>query len=216
MNSSQPRLSQHVLRLSSSARPDSVSTLLSDELIAQLRAANPELRVESLDLVQQTPAALDEAALQAMFTPAEQRSPAQAARVAADMALIEQVRAVDTVVMAVPMINFGIPTQLKHWIDAIAKAGVTFRYTANGPEGLLGGKTVYVVLTRGGIYRDQPSDTMVPYLKTVLGFLGMTDVHFIYAEGLNMGPEAQARGLLEARAEIAALDSAAAAAALSA
>lgn len=216
MNSSQPRLSQHVLRLSSSARPDSVSTLLSDELIAQLRAANPELRVESLDLVQQTPAALDEAALQAMFTPAEQRSPAQAARVAADMALIEQVRAVDTVVMAVPMINFGIPTQLKHWIDAIAKAGVTFRYSANGPEGLLTGKTVYVVLTRGGIYRDQPSDTMVPYLKTVLGFLGMTDVHFIYAEGLNMGPEAQARGLLEARAEIAALDSAAAAAALSA
>jgi FMN-dependent NADH-azoreductase len=148
---------------------------------------------------------LDEATLQALFTPAEQRSEAQAARVAQDMALIEQVKAQDVLVLAVPMINFGIPAQLKNWIDAIAKAGVTFRYTANGPEGLLPGKTVYIVLTRGGIYRDQPGDTMVPYLKTVFGFLGMTDLHFIYAEGLAMGPEAEARGLAAAREQIAGL-----------
>ncbi len=146
--------------------------------------------------------ALDEEALQALFTPAEQRSPAQAARAALDQALIEQVQAADVLVLGVPMINFGIPAQLKHWIDAIAKAGVTFRYTAQGPVGLLQGKKVYAVLARGGIYRDQPADTMVPYLRTVLAFLGITEVEFIYAEGLNMGPEAQANGLAQARAQI--------------
>lgn len=201
----------NILQINSSARrlqddgQGSHSTRLANELVAALRDRQPASRLEVLDLGQRTLPELDEATLQALFTPAEQRSEAQAARVAEDMALIEQVRAQDVLVLAVPMINFGIPTQLKHWIDAIAKAGVTFRYTASGPEGLLGGRKVYVVLTRGGIYRDQPSDTMVPYLKTVLGFLGMTDVHFIYAEGMAMGPEAEARGLAEARAQIATL-----------
>ena len=201
----------NILQINSSARrldengQGSHSTRLANELVAALREGQPAAQLEVLDLGQQSLPALDEATLQALFTPAEQRSEAQAARVAQDMALIEQVKAQDVLVLAVPMINFGIPTQLKHWIDAIAKAGVTFRYTANGPEGLLPGKKVYIVLTRGGIYRDQPSDTMVPYLKTVLGFLGMTDLHFIYAEGLAMGPEAEARGLAAAREQIAAL-----------
>jgi len=200
----------NILQINSSARrleangQGSHSTRLANELVAALREGQPAT-LEVLDLGQQSLPALDEATLQALFTPAEQRSEAQAARVAQDMALIEQVKAQDVLVLAVPMINFGIPTQLKHWIDAIAKAGVTFRYTANGPEGLLPGKKVYIVLTRGGIYRDQPSDTMVPYLKTVLGFLGMTDLHFIYAEGLAMGPEAEARGLAAAREQMAAL-----------
>ncbi|MDT9000767.1 NAD(P)H-dependent oxidoreductase [Paucibacter sp. APW11] len=200
----------NILQINSSARrvhqgQGSYSTRLADELVAGLRASDADSQLQLLDLGQQQLPELDEATLQALFTPAEQRSAEQAARVAQDMALIEQLRGVDTLVLAVPMINFGIPAQLKHWIDAVAKAGVTFRYTANGPEGLLGGKKVYVVLTRGGIYRDQPSDTMVPYLKTVLGFLGMSDISFIYAEGLNMGPEAEARGLAQAREQIAAL-----------
>lgn len=201
----------NILQINSSARrleangQGSHSTRLANELVAALRERQPAAQLSVLDLGQQTLPALDEPTLQALFTPAEQRSEAQAARVAQDMALIEQVKAQDVLVLAVPMINFGIPTQLKHWIDAIAKAGVTFRYTANGPEGLLPGKTVYIVLTRGGIYRDQPSDTMVPYLKTVLGFLGMTDLHFIYAEGLAMGPDAEARGLAAAREQMAAL-----------
>ncbi|MGM9514930.1 FMN-dependent NADH-azoreductase [Roseateles sp. DB2] len=201
----------NILQINSSARrleangQGSHSTRLANELVAALRERQPAAHLSVLDLGQQTLPALDEPTLQALFTPAEQRSEAQAARVAQDMALIEQVKAQDVLVLAVPMINFGIPTQLKHWIDAVAKAGVTFRYTANGPEGLLPGKTVYIVLTRGGIYRDQPSDTMVPYLKTVLGFLGMTDLHFIYAEGLAMGPDAEARGLAAAREQIAAL-----------
>ena len=108
---------------------------------------------------------LDEAALGALFTPADQRTPEQAARVALDDALIAEIQAADVVVLGVPMYNFGVPAQLKNWIDAISRAGVTFRYTANGPEGLLKGKKVYVALTRGGKYRNTPADTQVPYLQ---------------------------------------------------
>jgi FMN-dependent NADH-azoreductase len=197
----------NILQINSSARrvqdgQGSFSTRLANELVEALQQTQDGVQLQVLDLGLAPHPALDEAALQALFTPAEQRSAAQAERAALDMALIEQVRASDVLVLAVPMINFGVPTQLKNWIDAIAKAGVTFRYTANGPEGLLTGKKVYVVLTRGGIYRGQPADTMVPYLKTVLGFLGMTDVSFVYAEGLAMGPESEARALASARAEI--------------
>jgi len=105
-------------------------------------------------------------------------------------------------VLGVPMYNFGVPAQLKNWIDAIARVKVTFAYTDKGPQGLLTGKKVYVALTRGGQYRNTPADTQVPYLKTVLGFLGMTDVEFFYAEGLNMGPDAAEKGLAFARAQI--------------
>ena len=105
-------------------------------------------------------------------------------------------------VLGVPMYNFGVPAQLKNWIDAIARAGVTFRYTANGPEGLLTGKKVYVALTRGGLYRNTPADTQVPYLETVLTFLGMDDLRFIYAEGLSLGAEAEAKALAGAHAQI--------------
>ena len=137
---------------------------------------------------------LDEAALGALFTPADQRTPEQSARVALDDALIAEIQAADAIVLGVPMYNFGVPAPLKNWIDAISRAGVTFRYTEKGPEGLLKGKTVYVALTRGGKYRNTPADTQVPYLQTVFTFLGMTDVHFVYAEGLAMGPDAEAEG----------------------
>jgi FMN-dependent NADH-azoreductase len=200
----------NILQVNASARAyadgqGSVSTRLANELVAGLRAAHPEARLAVHDSAAQPHPALDEAALQALFTPAEQRSPAQAARVALDDALIAQIQAADVLVLGVPTYNFGVSSQLKNWIDAIARARVTFRYTEQGMEGLLKGKTVYAVLTRGGIHRDQPSDSVVPYLRTVLGFLGMTDVRFIYAEGLAMGPEAEARGLAEARAQIAGL-----------
>lgn len=148
---------------------------------------------------------LDEPALQALFTPAEQRTPEQAARVALDDALIAEIQAADAVVLGVPMYNFGVPVQLKNWIDAIARAKVTFQYTANGPEGLLKGKKVYVALARGGVYRDTPADSQVPFLKTALGFLGLTDIQFVYAEGLAMGAESAERAFAAAREEIAAL-----------
>jgi FMN-dependent NADH-azoreductase len=148
---------------------------------------------------------LDEAALGALFTPAAQRTEAQAARVALDDALIAEVQAADVIVLGVPMYNFGVPAQLKNWIDAIARNGVTFRYTANGPEGLLKGRKVYVGLARGGRYRGTEADSQVPWLRTVLGFLGIGELNFIYAEGLNMGEDAARQGFAEAEAQIAAI-----------
>ena len=103
------------------------------------------------------------------------------------------------------MYNFAISVQLKAWLDAIARAGVTFRYTDKGPEGLLKNKKVYVALARGGLYRDTPADSQVPYLKMILGFLGMTDVTFIYAEGLAMGPDSVTKAFADADAQIAAI-----------
>jgi len=106
-------------------------------------------------------------------------------------------------VLGVPMYNFGIPVQLKAWLDAIARAGETFRYTEKGPVGLLTGKTVYAILSRGGVHRGKFSDQVAPYLETMLGFLGMTDLRFVYAEGLAMGPNAEAHAVADARAQIA-------------
>jgi len=198
----------NILQVNSSARrvvddQGSFSTRLAGELSTGLLQAEPQARLTVRDLALQPHPALDEATLQALFTPAEQRSPAQATRVALDDALIAEVQAADVLVIGVPMVNFAITAQLKHWIDAICKAKVTFQYTAQGPEGLLKGKRVFVVLTRGGIYRDQPADHQVPYLRQVLGFIGLTDVQFIYAEGLSMGPEAEAKALADARHRIA-------------
>ncbi len=199
----------NILQINSSARSwangqGSQSTRLANELVEQLRAANPGVTLTLRDLTAQPHPALDEAALGALFTPADARSAEQHARVALDQALIDEVKAADVIVIGVPMVNFGITSQLKNWIDAIAKAGVTFKYTATGPVGLVEGKKVYAVLTRGGVYRDQPHDTQVPYLRQTLGFLGITDIEFIYAEGLAMGPDAEAKALASARAEIAA------------
>ncbi|HJV68125.1 FMN-dependent NADH-azoreductase [Ideonella sp.] len=198
----------NILQVNSSARvfendQGSHSTRLANELVAGLRAAQPGATLTVRDLARQPHPALDEAGLAALFTPAEARTAEQAARVALDDALIAEIQAADLVVLGVPMYNFGVTSQLKNWIDAIARARVTFQYTEKGPVGLLTGKTVYAVLSRGGVHRDQPSDSQVPYLRAVLGFLGMTDVRFVYAEGLGMGPEAEARGLAAARAEIA-------------
>ena len=194
-----------ILQINSSARSAGAnSTRLADSITARLKAANPAAVLELRDLAANPHPVLDEAALGALFTPADQRTPEQAARVALDDALIAQVQAADAIVLGVPMHNFGVPVQLKTWIDAIAKAGVTFRYTENGPEGLIKGKKVYVALARGGLYRDTPADSQVPYLKGVLGFLGMTDVEFIYAEGLAMGAESADKAFAEAEAAIGA------------
>nr|WP_316642177.1 NAD(P)H-dependent oxidoreductase [uncultured Roseateles sp.] len=200
----------NILQINTSARvyennQGSQSTRLANELVAKLVAAEPGAKLTVRDLARQPQPALDEAALQALFTPAEQRTPEQAARAALDDTLIAEVQAADVLVLGVPMYNFGVSSQLKNWIDAIVKARTTFRYTETGVEGLLPGKKVYAVLTRGGKYRDQPADSQVPYLRTVLGFVGMTDVEFIYAEGLAMGPDAEAAGLAEARGQIDAL-----------
>ncbi|HCG5238255.1 FMN-dependent NADH-azoreductase [Vibrio parahaemolyticus] len=117
--------------------------------------------------------------------------------------LIEEVKAADTLVIAAPMYNFTIPTQLKNWIDLIARAGVTFKYTESGVQGLIEGKKAIVVTTRGGIHKDSPTDNVTPYLRTVLGFVGITDVEFVYAEALNMGDDAVSKGISEAQSQLA-------------
>lgn len=193
----------NILQVNASARRDgSNSTRIASSISERLQKANPGARLTVRDLVATPHPVLDEATLGALFTPAEQRTPEQAARVALDDALIAEVQSHDTIVIGVPMYNFGNSIQLKSWIDAISRAGVTFRYTESGPEGLLKGKKVYVALARGGMYRDSGNDHQVAHLKTVLGFLGLTDVTYIYAEGLAMGPEATEKGLAQAQAEI--------------
>lgn len=193
----------NILQINSSARAEnSHSTRLASAIVERVRADHAEARLQVRDLVRTPHPQLDEAALQALFTPEEARTPEQAARVALDDALIAEIQAADVVVLGVPMYNFGVPVQLKNWIDAISRARVTFRYTEQGPEGLLKGKKVYVALTRGGKYRDTPADTQVPYLRAVLSFLGMTDVQFIFAEGLAMGPQAEQESLARALDDI--------------
>lgn len=194
----------NILQVNSSVRgAASASTRLANSIVARLKTLDPSATLTLRDTASQP--VLDESALGAIFTPADARSPEQAARAAIDDATIAEVKAADVIVIGVPMYNFGVTVQLKAWIDAIAKAGVTFRYTENGPIGLLTGKKVYVALARGGLYKDTPADSQVPYLKSVLGFLGMTDVTFIHAEGLSMGEEAANKAFAEADAEIAAL-----------
>ena len=194
-----------ILQINASARREGAnSTRVAERIVARLQTANPGATITVRDLAVTPHPVLDEAALGALFTPAEKRTAEQAVRVALDDALIAEIQAHDTVVLGVPMYNFGVPVQLKNWIDAIARVGVTFRYTENGPEGLLEGKQVYLALARGGRYRDTPADSQVPYLKTVLGFLGLTDLHFIYAEGLAMGAESSAQGFAQAEADVTA------------
>jgi len=193
----------NILQINSSARPDnSQSSRLAADIVERLRAANPDARLTLRDLGRAPHPALDEPALGALFTPADKRTSEQAARVAQDDSLIAELQAADVIVLGVPMYNFGVPTQLKNWIDAVARVGVTFKYTDKGPVGLVQNKKVYVALTRGGLYRNTPADTQVPYLKTFLSFLGMTDVQFIYAEGLAMGPEAEQKALASAQTQI--------------
>jgi FMN-dependent NADH-azoreductase len=195
----------NILQINASARREGAnSTRIANSIVARLEAADPTARLTLRDLSSTPHPVLDETALGALFTPAEKRTADQAARVALDDALIAEVQAADVIVLGVPMYNFGVPVQLKNWIDAVARNGVTFRYTEKGPEGLLAGRKVYVGLARGGRYRGTEADSQVPYLKTVLGFLGLTDVHFIYAEGLNMGPEAAQQGFAQAEADLAA------------
>jgi len=192
-----------ILQINASARREGAnSTKLANRVTERLLAANPGATVTVRDLAAEPLPVLDEVALGALFTPAEQRSAEQAALAARFDAAIAELQAHDTVVLGVAMYNFGVTVQLKSWIDAIARAGMTFKYTETGPVGLVQGKTVYAACARGGMYRGTPNDSQTPYLKAVLGFLGMKDVHFVYAEGLNMGPDAATKGFAQAEADL--------------
>lgn len=116
--------------------------------------------------------------------------------------LIAELQAHDVIVINAPMYNFNIPTQLKTYFDLIARAGVTFRYTEQGPEGLVTGKRVIVLTSRGGIHKDTPSDLLVPYLNLFLGFIGITDIDYVFAEGIAYGPEVASKAQSDAKAAI--------------
>jgi FMN-dependent NADH-azoreductase len=200
-------MSKLLLVTSSLFGDQSKSAQLAREFVAAWRGAHPGTTVVERALTPESIPHLSLDALGALMTPAEQRSGAQHSTVAFADRLIEELEAADTIVLAVPMYNFSIPSTLKAWIDHIARAGRTFRYTAQGPEGLLKGKKVFVVTGRGGVYTgDSPAkvfDFQEPYLRGVLGFLGMTDVNFIHVEGLKVSPEAAEQGVARARAAIA-------------
>ena len=126
----------------------------------------------------------------------------QQAIVAYSDRLIDELKRADVVVLGLPMYNFGIPSQLKAYFDHIARAGVTFRYTDKGAVGFLTGKQVYVFAARGGLYAGTPGDTQTPYVRDFLGFLGMRDVEFVYAEGLAISPAGKEQSIAKAHGDM--------------
>lgn len=178
------------------------SSQLAEHFIQRWQAQNPATRITRRDLAANPLPHLDGATLTANLTPADQRTPEQQTLAAAADEAIAELQNHDVLVLSVPMYNFGIPSNLKAWLDNVTRAGTTFRYTAQGPEGLLKGKQAYVLTARGGQYQGTPNDTQTPYLKTILGFIGITDVRFVHAEKLNMTPELQPQILADAKAEI--------------
>ncbi|GHA15522.1 FMN-dependent NADH-azoreductase [Oceanisphaera arctica] len=192
-----------ILQVNASARAtDANSTRVANRIVERLLENNPDATVQVLDLATHPAPALDNEAITALFTPAEQRNAQQAARVEQSTALVQALQDADVLVLGVPMYNFGISGQLKNWIDNVVLNGVTFRYTEQGPQGLLQGKQAYIGFARGGIYRGTEADSQTPYLKTLLKFIGITDQHFIYAEGLNMGEQAAQTGFTQAEHDL--------------
>jgi len=194
-----------LLHIDSSILGDnSTSRQLSAELVAAWAAAEPGVQVTYRDLAADAISHLSSASLVAAGTPAELRDAAQKHEAALGEQSIEEFLGADAIVIGAPMYNFSIPSQLKAWIDRIAVAGKTFRYTENGPEGLAGGKKVIIVSTAGGIHAGQPSGVAhETYLELVLNFLGITDIEVVRAEGLAYGDEPRRNAIAGAQASIA-------------
>ncbi len=179
-----------------------VSSQLANAFVQEWQSKNPGTEVVRRDVVAEPVPHLDGDRLTALMTAADERSAEQQQVVEASDTLIRELQDADTIVIGAPMYNFGIPSQLKSWLDLVARSGVTFRYTEDGPEGLLKGKKVYVFTSRGGLHKGEATDGITPYLQTMLGFLGLTDVEFVYAEGLAMGDEPREQGIARANARI--------------
>lgn len=181
------------------------SSQLAERFVARWRKANPDGRVVVRDLATHPVPHLTAERFQGFFAKPEERTAEQAA--AADEAdeLIDELMAANVVVLGLPMYNFSLPSTLKAYFDHVARAGTTFRYTENGPEGLIGDKPVHVFAARGGQYQGTELDTQTPLVRTFFGFLGMKDVRFVFAEGLAQGDGAADKALTGARTEIDAL-----------
>lgn len=179
------------------------SSQLAERFAAAWQASHPGSRIVERDLAANPVPHLDGARFMAFLAKPEERSAEQQAVVDFSDALIAELRAADVIVIGLPMYNFGIPSQLKAYFDHLARAGVSFRYTATGPEGLITGKKAYILAARGGVYAGTPKDSQTAYVRDFLAFIGITDVEFVYAEGLNMGDESKHAALARAHQAIA-------------
>lgn len=195
-----------VLIIESSARQQgSVSRQLTQAFISQWDRAHPEDEVVVRDVAEHVLPHLDASLLGAWTKPEAEHDVAEREALQRSNLLTDELLAADVLVLAAPMYNFTIPSTLKAWLDHVLRAGVTFKYTATGPQGLLEGKRAIVLTSRGGVHAGGASDHQEPYLRQVLAFIGIHDVTFVHAEGLNMGGEVAERGLSQAMASLAAL-----------
>ncbi|CDX50920.1 FMN-dependent NADH-azoreductase [Mesorhizobium plurifarium] len=198
-----------ILLVTSSPRGDaSHSTRVATDLAQKLIAADPANTLVVRDLVANPLPHIDSDYATGIYTPAEARTPRQAEVVGVSDAVLDELFAADTVILATGFINFNISSTLKSWVDHVARSGKTFAYGEGGPKGLVKGKKVYIVLASGGIYSEGAAvqmDHAVPYLRSVLGFLGMTDVEVIRVEGVGMGADAVTAALAKATAKVDAI-----------
>ncbi len=178
------------------------SSRLARRFTAVWQAAHPEGRIVVRDLTRDPLPHLDAERIGALFSKPADRTPEQQAIVDLSDALIAELKAADVVVIGLPLYNFGIPSTLKTYFDHIARAGVSFRYTAAGPEGLIGDRKVYVLAARGGFYQGTPAETQTPFIISFLNLLGIRDIEFVYAEGLNVSSEVKERAMRHAGATI--------------
>lgn len=183
----------NILRIDSSARStDSVSREMTDHFIESWLKNHPADVVTVRDLVKAPPPHISEMTIGGFYTPVDQQTPELKAAVALSDELIDELENADILVISAPMYNFGIPSSLKAYIDQIVRVGRTFVADENGLKGLVSGKKVFILTARGSVYSEGPLaayDQLVPYLSTILGFLGMTDVSYINTEGTTSGPE---------------------------
>ena len=196
----------NVLIIESSARQqDSFSRELTQQFISHWKTLHPADRLTVRDLAVNPVPHLDADLLGGWMKPEAQRSPEEQASLQRSNELTDELLAADVLVMAAPMYNFAIPSTLKAWLDHVLRAGVTFKYTESGPQGLLTGKKAYVLTARGGIYAGSTADHQEPYLRQVMAFVGIHDVTFIHAEGMNLGGDFQEKGLSQAKARLSEL-----------
>lgn len=193
-----------ILVIESSARQQgSVSRELTRQFIAQWQQTHPADQVQLRDLAVEPVPHLDADLLGGWLKPSDQQSSAEQQALLRSNRLTEELLAADVLVLAAPMYNFAIPSTLKAWLDHVLRAGLTFKYTETGPQGLLSGKRAFVLTARGGIYAGSTMDHQEPYLRQALGFIGIHQVEFVHAEGLNLGADSLEKGLSQAREQLA-------------
>ena len=199
-------MTKTLLQINTSLFSDAgTSSVLANEFVAGWKKHNPAATVIVRDFAKEPVPHLTAERFQAFITKPEDRDAGQRAEAAYSDALIDELKRADVIVLGVPMYNFDVPSTLKAYFDHVARAGVTFSCTAQGPVGQLTGKKVYVFASRGGIYAGKPHDTQTAYLKNFLGLLGITDIEFVYAEGLAISAESKAAALAQAKQAVARL-----------